>query len=797
MSILYDALQILAAQDPDRAEELNGIGFNSYDGTMGHDLASLPESVWTPAQTYKVWNLLRKYKGQLARAGIDYDTIPIPPKANGEGKGSMEVRSGEVLVIFPYDAMLKDDLKAQLPWPTLSFTKFPIPAWLVKSEPDAVRKIAQWAEAHGFTVSLDVWAIANSEPKAAGQANGEAKAPESVKAKVPGPDPHPANPRRLDWDGAQFVMSFPYSADLVEASKEVPGRSYDKVNRRNLYPAQADSVKALIAFTAKYDFHCTERAKAACQTVLENHVQAVEASKATNADVIIPGLADGLALLPFQKAGVVYMHQKERCFNNDGVGLGKTIQAIAVTQLADAYPVLVFCPVTVKENWRREWVKWVPGKIVTMVSGRNNHVPQGADVYLCNYEILADGYTTELVADKRSGMMKEAKTIKLTETGKSLLAINAKSVILDESHRCKSMTAQRTQAMVALAEGKQYRWLLTATPFKNRPVEGESQLAIMGQLGPVFGGGWKYKQKYCDPQHNGFGWDFSGASNLDELHEKLQANCMVRRLKSQVMSELPPIQRTPVYLDLDNRREYDAAEQDVSAAAAKLAAEDKRFRASIAGLPKEEQVEAISRHAQDAAYKAMLAETLVRINVLRRLAAKGKMAAIKDWLSDFLEGGEKVLVFGWHRDMVEGLAEALDAPYIEGGMANKQRQAVVDGFQSGKGQVVVMNMLAAGEGLTLTQATHCAFVELPWNLPTIEQAEGRCYGRINDPHGINTWLLVAKDTIDEYMWDVIKDKKAVTDRATDGIIQEEPGEGIVEAVVRRIANKGKGLTDGD
>ncbi len=73
MSLLYDALQVLAIQDPDRAEELNGIGFNAYDGQVGHDLASLPESAWTPAQTYKAHNLLRKYKGQLARAGIDYE----------------------------------------------------------------------------------------------------------------------------------------------------------------------------------------------------------------------------------------------------------------------------------------------------------------------------------------------------------------------------------------------------------------------------------------------------------------------------------------------------------------------------------------------------------------------------------------------------------------------------------------------------------------------------------------------------------------------------------------------------
>ncbi len=75
----------------------------------------------------------------------------------------MEVCGGEVLVIFPYDAVLKDDLKSQLPWPMLSFTKYPVPAWLVKPEPDAVRKIAQWAEDKGFTVSLDVWAIANGE----------------------------------------------------------------------------------------------------------------------------------------------------------------------------------------------------------------------------------------------------------------------------------------------------------------------------------------------------------------------------------------------------------------------------------------------------------------------------------------------------------------------------------------------------------------------------------------------------------------------------------------------------------
>ncbi len=767
MSLLYDALQLLATQGPDRAEELNGIGFNAYDGIMGHDLASLPESAWMPAQTYRVWNMLRKYKGQLARAGIDYDAIPVPPKANGEGKGSMEVHGGEVLVIFPYDAVLKDDLKGQLPWPTLSFTKYPVPAWLVKGEPDAVRKIAAWAEGKGFTVTDDVWAIANSEPIT----NSEAQAQVVVKF-APATHAPQANPRRLDWDGTQFVMSFPYSAELVEASKEVPGRSYDKINRRNLYPAQADSVKGLVAFTAAHGFDCTERAKAACQTVLQNHVQAVEASKAKTANLDIPGL--GGELRPFQKAAVKYALEHKRVMLCDTMGLGKTIEELALIQAANLYPAVVICPASLKLNWKREAEKWLPGKLIYIVNGRDNNIPTGMDIYIVNYDVLSSSASGD----------------GLSLTGQSILVLNPKVIACDEAHYVKEARAGRSKAVKTLLDGMKWCQLLTGTPLLNRPKELASPLDIIGQVKPVFGGTWKFLQRYTDPQNNGFGWDFSGASNLDELNEKLRANCYVRRTKEEVLTELPAKTRTQVPVQIDNRKEYEAASGGVVSFAGKLATLDASFQASIANLPDAERKAAIRARAGDAEWKAMQAEVLVRINVLRRVAVKGKLAAVKEWMTDFMESEEKLLVFAWHQDVIDQLAKEYNAPKITGETSLVKRDEYVQRFQNDPTcKLMVANIQAGGVGLTLTAASHCAFIEFPWNEALLDQAESRIH-RMGQTYPCNSWLLVGEDTIDQYFLETILRKKAVVDAATEGG-QAVEDDGILAELVSRLGKSKK------
>lgn len=293
--------------------------------------------------------------------------------------------------------------------------------------------------------------------------------------------------------------------------------------------------------------------------------------------------------------------------------------------------------------------------------------------------------------------------------------------------------------------------------------------------------------KNCNGYQDRYGWNLDGAAHLDELHDKLRATCYVRHEKAKVLKELPPKTRALVPMALDNREEYEAAEADVVSFMGRLAAEDKAFRDSIADLPKKEQQEAIAKRESDAAMKARRAEQLVRFEALKRCAAKGKMAAVKEWVGDFLDSGEKLVLFAWHQDVVNTLADAFNAPSITGATPLDVRQASVDKFQGDPNcKLIVCNIQAGGLGLTLTAASNAAFMEYGWNLATQIQAEDRCH-RIGQAEAVNIWNLVGEDTIDEEILALIAQKAEVVDAATDGRIAE--GSGMFAELAERIARR--------
>ena len=134
---------------------------------------------------------------------------------------------------------------------------------------------------------------------------------------------------------------------------------------------------------------------------------------------------------------------------------------------------------------------------------------------------------------------------------------------------------------------------LSGTPIENRPVEFFNPIKIINPT--IFPSYWKYAQEFCGAKHNGFGWDFSGATNTKELYEKLSRTIMVRRLKKDVLPELPPKNRMVVTVDINNRKQYDIAANNILA-----------YIKETSG--------------QEAADKAAEAEQLVAIEKLKQLS---------------------------------------------------------------------------------------------------------------------------------------------------------------------------------
>jgi SNF2 family DNA or RNA helicase len=171
---------------------------------------------------------------------------------------------------------------------------------------------------------------------------------------------------------------------------------------------------------------------------------------------------------------------------------------------------------------------------------------------------------------------------------------------------------------------------------------------------------------------------------------------------------------------------------------------------------------------------------------LKQLAAQGKLAALFEWIESFLESGEKLVLFATHQNIVDAVAERFGALKITGETPQEQRQKIVDKFQiDPETKLVVMNMRAGGVGLTLTAASNVAFFELGWTPADHNQAEDRCH-RIGQQNSVNVWYLLANQTIDEEIHQLIEAKRTVVDAATEGGEMEENS--ILQELVANIIN---------
>ncbi len=494
-------------------------------------------------------------------------------------------------------------------------------------------------------------------------------------------------------------------------------------------------VPELDAFLAEGDVWVAPEALALLQEIREEHAHGaglVALSSATDGSLRVVGL--GGELKPFQRAGVSYLLARRRAFLADEQGLGKTIEALAAIEAAGAYPAVVVCPASLKLNWLRELERWLPARSVRALAGNRGAADAtDADVTVLNYDIVA---------------------ARLDE----LCALSPQALVLDESHYCKNAAAKRTQAVGRLASTVPRDGLvlaLSGTPVTNRPAELISQLRILGRL-EDFGSGARFGQRFRGPD-----------AHL-RLHWHLRARCFVRRLKADVLPQLPAKTRAIVPVELDNEAEYRLAERDLVAWLRSQPLDLRELDAKVAA--------------------ALRAERLVRCNALKLLAARGKLHGALAWIHDFCSAGEPLVVFAAHREIQRALlARFPDALHILGEDSAVARDAALRAFQTpvlaGSNKLIVCSIDVAGHGLTLTRSSNVAFLELAWTPAKHEQAEDRCH-RIGQQDAVNAYYLLAADTIDETISALLERKRAIIGAVTDG--REEDEEGVLDALVREL-----------
>ncbi len=617
-------------------------------------------------------------------------------------KSSVKLVDDQIILDFPYDKEQVDEVKkiAGSKWDKVS------KVWRIPVS--SVTETREFAMRHSFPIDTELLLITPPVRRA-------------------------TNSITLD-DGWIFI-TFPYEKVIINSVKKIPSITWNAKNRA--WRAPTTSVNDVIKWAEYFDIEVSDELRLLSEKITNEVSRLVDASRSVDAEITIASLkAD---LLPYQRAGVSYASNARRTFIADEMGLGKTLQAIATIEyVQDSYPAVVVCPPSLILNWQAEYNRWLPDRRVAVVTNRKDFPENGT------YDVVVVGYSN------------------ITKWEKELS--RHRSYVFDESHYCKTVTAQRTKSAQKIAKSAPKEGIvlcLTGTPVTNRPSEYASQLDILGRL-KEFGGLWGFYRRYCNAYQDSFGqWNISGHSHLDELNDKLRGVCYIRRTKDQVLSELPPVIHSPVVVEgsAAAMKEYKKAEADIVKYLVDRAKEIAR-----------ELGEPVGSAAVIARIKAESNEHLVRLSVLRRISARAKMPIVEEWVQQRIDDGKKVVIAAHHRDIVDELARKFGNLRIQGGMSVEEVEEQKRKFQTlpvSEAPVIVLSIQAAKTGHTLTSAQDVLFVELPWTPADVDQTYSRCH-RLGQKGSVVATYMLTDGTIDEEIYSLIERKRSVVNVATDG-----------------------------
>lgn len=551
---------------------------------------------------------------------------------------------------------------------------------------------------------------------------------------------------------------------------------------------------------------------------LADHLRAVEMSRATDAAVEIPA-PPGLSYLGYQKAGILYMSKREGTLLGDEQGLGKSIEVLGVINLdRTIQSVLIICPASLRINWKRESQKWlVPDgrQWLIHIVDEDKAIPDRANLVIVHYNRITIGF--KKCHGKCEGKKREPLTCPrckgtglgarqpllcdlcqgkksifcTTCNGKGRLAATNIKVVesimkkkwdlvaADEAHFLKNIDAKRSKAVLGdrmkrkpgIADLGNRRIFMTGTPIPNRPIE---IWPIVSALSPDdFGNFRQFARRYCAGHEEYVTktkkiFKFDGASNLEELQERLRATCMLRRLKADVLKELPPKRRQIIALPpSDEAKQLIAEELDTweqkfgdelalireSMALAKESDDENTYGAAVSKL----------QYIQRVAFVEMAA-------MRKRVALIKVPEVISHLQSLFEEGVKKIVCFAHHKDVIEKIYAKFEKVAVRayGDIDQKTRQKAVDDFQNLNSGVKLFigGITAVGVGITLTASSHVVFAEPDWTPGSINQAEDRCH-RIGQVNSVLIQHLVLDGSLDARMVQMVVEKQEIADRALD------------------------------
>jgi SNF2 family DNA or RNA helicase len=478
----------------------------------------------------------------------------------------------------------------------------------------------------------------------------------------------------------------------------------------------------------------------------------------------------------YQKQAAIFFDTcNGRVLLGDQPGVGKTASAMTYATWKGK-KTLVVCPANLRLNWRKEILnftnekafvyKWKP----TKKSGKVNYSKEESMFHIISYSSFDTYITIEMShkcknvfcgwAERNDKKRYKDKTcpscgVRNTVTSRATKNITFTSdkdgitlnpsdyeiLIMDEAHYIKNNSADRTKLAKKNLKDIPNKLLLTGTAIKSRPYEFFSLLNFL--YPEEWSNAHSFGIKYCAAEKNNFGWDYNGASNLEDLFEKISP-FFLRRLKKDILKHLPPKTYTAIPIELTpvEMREYNKIKKGI----------------------KEE-------HEQDVPEEDNRMNHLTRIQKLKQFTSEIKMKRAFEFIQDIVDGDEKVVVFSQYKDVSYKVAERFgDAAVVFNGdiNANKKDEAVESFMNDDNVKVFSGTIGAAGVGITLTSASISIFIDQPWTPADREQAEDRIHRASSTADKVQIIRLICQDTIDEDIDKLLNQKSSILSKVLDG-----------------------------
>lgn len=461
-----------------------------------------------------------------------------------------------------------------------------------------------------------------------------------------------------------------------------------------------------------------------------------------------------LELMPHQARLIASAAEGHRTFLlADEPGLGKTAQALLAAQAANAFPLLVVCPNVVKTNWARETERWTPRRRATVIHGDGDQVDAFADVIVVNYEIL----------DRHAGWLGD---------------FGFRGMVVDEAHFIKNKTSQRSRHVLELSERLRTRtarpllMALTGTPLINDIEDFRAIWQFLGWIDdkkPLARLMEKLEETELTPADHAF---------YPAARKAVIDMGIVRRRKVDVAEDIPArrIADIPVELDDEDTRSIRAAEQDLARRLVqryKAALETRRTGSVVDGID-HELVRRVATWEREEMDSGTSGENV--FSMFRRIGqAKAGLAA--DYAAQLARNVGKVVFFARHVDVMDIAEETftrrgLKHTSIRGDQTPKAREKAIQGFVNDPDvQVIVCSLAAAGVGVNLQVASNVVLSELSWTDAEQTQAIDRVH-RIGQSDPVTAWRIIAAQTIDTRIAELIDSKAGLAARALDGSDEE-------------------------